>query len=682
MFRRVVLAVVVAVGACVLPATAGAVSAPIQIGSYTQEYHEIELPSVAVDANGTAYAAWPDLGTNLVDYCVLPNGATSCEFSGTLSPVNEPGATYNPANYPPTLSGAGRTVDLAITGNTVSIIATVIGPNLANDDGIYTPTEEWLAPDGTADFTHVNGGEPVADPNPAWPATAEGYPSRFDPSYMTDEVTVPGTGYLGELDFSPGGPPSFQAFPDISNPPTRSQNTSPPCAFATLEPMSNPDPVSNYSQLLERQVASATSGPNPGILAEFETVDTTGPFACTGSNGGADQSDVYMYGSGLESPTNNYNISPGQPDSAWKVPATPIPNDCPGHAFSVAGGPSGLGLLQASIGGGSTMKYLPLDPATGALDEPAVTVDPNATANTPDLAQDGAGNLYATGFVYQLGAGSGGAPLALYYSGDGGKTWQGPGALETNVQPGFDRQQTAVGADGKAWMIITTSAPANGQQGDVYALEFTAADANNALAAGVPAATSPTVSNSTVTLGVSCFTVPCTVDASLLQNGAAPDKDGRVTGSTLGSGALTITQHGVQTIHIPLSSAGESALLSHRGHLPVIFSASTAIGPYSQHTSTPVTITTTAYGPAISGLKLSKKTLSYRDAVAGATRFVIYIRKHRRWVKLDTFVHYDKAGANVALIKRHLAKGNYRIEATPYFAGKAGRTVAISFTVR
>jgi hypothetical protein len=92
--------------------------------------------------------------------------------------------------------------------------------------------------------------------------------------------------------------------------------------------------------------------------------------------------------------------------------------------------------------------------------------------------------------------------------------------------------------------------------------------------------------------------------------------------------------------------------------------------------------TTTAYGPALSKLKLSKKTLSYRDAVAGATRFVIYIRKHRRWVKVDTFVHYDKAGANVALIKRRLAKGNYRIEATPYFHGKIGRTVTISFTVR
>jgi hypothetical protein len=677
MFRRVVLGAVVAVGACVLPATAGAVSAPIQIGSYTQEYHEIELPSVAVDANGTAYAAWPDLGTNLVDYCVLPNGATSCEFSGTLSPVDEPGATYNPANYPPTLSGAGRTVDLAITGNTVSIIATVIGPNLTNDNGIYTPTEEWLAPDGTADFTLVNGGEPVADPNPAWPATAQGYPSRFNPSYMTDEVTVPGTGYLGELDFSPGGPPSFQAFPDSSNPPTCSQNTSPACAFATLEPMSNPDPVSNYSELLERQVASATTGPDPGVLAEFETYDSTGPFACSD-----DLSDAYMYGSGLQSPTNDYNISPGQPDSAWKVAATQIPNDCPGHSISVGGGPSGLGLLETTMGGGSAMTYLPLDPATGAFDEPAVTVDPNATASTPDIAQDGAGNLYATGFVYQLDSGAAGAPLALYYSGDGGKTWQGPGALETNVQPGFDRQQTAVGADGKGWMIITTSAPANGQKGDVYALEFTAADSTNALAAGVPRATSPTVSDGTVTVGLSCFTVPCTVDASLLQSGAAPNRDGHVTDPTLGSGAVTITQHGVQTIHLPLSSAGRSALESHGGHLSAIFSASTAIGPYSQRTSTPVTIAATAYAPAISRLKLSKKTLSYHDAVAGATRFVLYIRKHRHWVKIGTFVHYDKAGANVARIKQRLAKGKYRIEATPYLAGKAGRTVTISFTVR
>jgi hypothetical protein len=686
MFRRLVLAAAVAVGVLALPATAGAVSTPVQIGTYTQESGEIELPSVAVDSNGTAYAAWPDLGTNLVDYCVLPDGATSCQFSGTLSPVNEPGGDYNPANFPPTLSGFGRTVDLAITGNTVSIIATVIGSSIANDDGVYTPTEEWLAPDGTANFTLVNGGNPVAYPNPAWPATAQGYPNRFDPSYMTDEVTVPGTGYLGELDFSPGGPPSFQAFPDSSAPPTCSEKTQPPCAFATLEPMSNPDPVSNYSELLERQVASATTGPNPGILAEFETVDTTGPFACTGSNGGADQSDVYMYGNGLEGPSNDYNISPGQPNSAWKVAATPIPNDCPGHAFSVAGGPSGLGLLQASIGGGSTMKYLPLDPATGAFDEPAVTVDPNATASTPDLAQDGAGNLYATGFVYQSsGGGAAGAPLALYYSGDGGKTWQGPGALETNVQPGFDRQQTAVGADGKGWMVITTSAPANGQQGNVYALEFSAADATNALAANVPTATSPTVSDGTVTVGVSCFTVPCTVDASLLQGGATASRDGHVTGSSLGSGAVTITQHGVQTIHIPLSSAGQSALQSGDGHLPTIFSASTAIGPYSQHTSTPLTISTTAttaYGPAISGLRVSKKTLSYRDAVAGATRFVVYIRKHRRWVEVGTFVHYDKAGANLARIKPRLAKGNYRIKATPYLAGKVGRTVTISFTVR
>jgi len=680
MIRRMVLTAAVALISFALPATAGAVSTPIQIGSYTQESHEIELPSVAVDANGTAYAAWPDLGTNLVDYCVLPDGATSCEFSGTLSPVNEPGGVYSPLNFSPTLSGYGRTVDLAITGNTVSIIATVIGPNIANDDGAYTPTEEWLAPDGTANFTLVNGGNPVAYPNPAWPATAQGYPSRFDPSYMTDEVTVPGTGYLGELDFSPGGPPSFQAFPDSSNPPTCSEKTQPPCAFATLEPMSNPDPVSNYSELLERQVASATTGPNPGILAEFETVDTTGPFACTGSNGGADQSDVYMYGSGLESPSNDYNISPEEPNSAWKVAATPIPNDCPGHAFSVAGGPSGLGLLQASIGGGSTMKYLPLDPATGAFD-PAVTVDPNATASTPDLAQDGGGNLYATGFVYQSGAGTAGAPLALYYSGDGGKTWQGPGALETNVQPGFDRQQTAVGADGKGWMIITTSAPTDGQQGGVYALEFTAVDAGNALAAGVSTATSPTVSHGTVTVGLSCFTVPCTVNASLLGSGATATRDAHVTAPALGNAAVTITQHGVHMVQIPLSSAGQSALRSGGNHLAT-FSASTAIGPYSQQSSTLLTIKGTVFAPAITTLKLSKRTLRYRDAVAGATRFVVYIRKHHRWVKVDTFVHHDKAGANVARIKKHLAKGSYRIKATPYLAGKAGRTVTIRFRVR
>lgn len=689
MFRRTVLAGAIAVGAAVgLPATAGAVSAPIQIGSYTVASHEVELPSVAVDANGTAYAAWPDLGTNLVDYCVLPDGATSCEFSGSLSPVDEPGSVYNPVNFPPTLSGAGRTVDLAITGNTVSIIATVIGPNITNDNGIYTPTEEWTAPDGTANFSLLDGGNSIAYPNPAWSAAAQGYPTRFNPSYMTDEVTVPGTGYFGELDFSPGGPPSFQAFP-AGNPPTCSAHTVPACAFATLEPMSNPDPVSNYSQLLERQVASATTGPNPGVLAEFETVDTTGPFACTSSTGGADQSDVYMYGSGLQSPTNDYNISPGQPNSAWKVAATPIPGDCPGHALSVGGGPSGLGLLETTIGGGSTMNYLPLDPTTGAFDEPTVTVDPNATASTPDVAQDGAGNLYATGFVYQVQSGAGGAPLALYYSGDGGKTWEGPGALETTVQPGFSRQQISVGADGKGWMIITANPTAGATQGSVYALEFSAADATNALAAGVSTATPPSVANGTVTVGLSCFTVPCTVNASLLSIGASPSRAGHFTAPALGTGTVTITQHGVQTIQIPLNSAGQSALQSSRGSLPTDFTASTAIGPYAQQTSTPLTITGgtstptgTVTAPAISKLKRSKATLTYSDAVAGTTRFVLYERKHRRWVKVDTFTHVDKVGANAVRIKKHLAKGRYLLEATPYLAGKAGKTVTIRFTVK
>jgi hypothetical protein len=680
MFLRSGVAALIAAGVAIgLPATAGAVSSPIQIGSFTTESHEVVLPSVAVDANGTAYAAWPDLGTNLVDYCVLPDGATSCEFSGTLSPVNEPGGSYTPSNFPPTLSGAGRTVDVAINGSTVSIIATVIGGSVATDDGLNTPTEEWLASDGTANFTLVNGGNGVAYPNPAWQAPPP-YQTRFEPSYMTDEVTVPGSGELGQLDFSPDGPPSFEAFPDTSTPPVCSDQSNPACTFATLEPTVSANPVSNFSDLLERQIASATSGPNPGVLAEFATDQTTGPFACPNETG------VYMYGSGLESPTNDYNISPGQPDSAWKVPATLIPGDCPEpNELSVGGGPSGLGLLEASFGGGSSMKYLPIDPATGAFDQPAVTVDPSATASTPDIAQDGAGNLYATGFVYQASSGSsGGAPLALYYSGDGGKTWQGPGALETTVQPGFSRQQIAMGADGKGWMIITANPTNGGTQGSVYALEFTAADAGNALGANVQTATPPAVSsNGSVTVGLSCFTVPCTINAQLLQNAAGASSRGRVRAHALGSGSVQITQHGVHAITIPLSSAAQSALDSSGGHLATTFSASTAIGPYSQQNTTPLTITgkTTTTAPVISKLKRSKATLRYHDSVAGATRFVIYMRKHHRWVKVDTIVHHDKAGANVVHIKKHLAKGSYRITATPYLAGKAGKTLTVKFRV-
>lgn len=725
---RTLSAVIIAVGlGAAAPAAASAASAPFQIGTFPELSTNIELTSVDVDAAGTAYVAWPDLNKNVVDYCVLPDGASACAESGALSPVLEPGA--NPQSQPsvPSLAPFGHVVEVMVNGGTVSIIAGTTGPAdeaTPGTGGWLQETEMWQAPDGTGNFTLVNNGNSVAYPQPRVQNPEPGYSNYVEPSYFNDGVVVPGSGELGEFDFSPDGPPSFEAFPQ-TNPPACSELSHPPCAFATLEPSSNPDPVSNYSYLVDRQIASE-SGPNPGILGIDLTFDATGPFSCTppglGPNG-THLSDVYVYGSGLQSATNDYNISAGQPNSAWKVAATQIPDECPAGVSAIAGGPSGFGLFEAaSSSGTSVLRYRPFDSASASFDKPAVTVDPYTSASTIGLSQDGAGNIYATGFVQQQGAGSpnaaaaSGAPLALFYSGDGGKTWQGPGPLESTVQPGFQRSESAVGSDGKGWMVITAA-------GSVYALEFSAADAASSFSAGVSAP--PPVTNGSVTVPLSCYAVPCTVTTTLSGAVARAARFGLAASAVLGTGSVQITQHGVQNVKIRLSAAGAAALEASGGKLPVSLNESTALGPYSEHKTVPLMLTEVV--PVVSRLKISPSsltaassgasvastrtgaTVSYTDTLAAKTGFVVAERKPGvlskgvcgkpprtvsghprscwRWVSVGSFSHADKAGANKfhftgRVSGRQLAAGSYRLEATPALGGTTGKTVWVSFTVR
>ena len=73
-------------------------------------------------------------------------------------------------------------------------------------------------------------------------------------------------------------------------------------------------------------------------MGVFDSVDSNGPLGCAQSFG-----DAYVYGAGAQSSTNNYNISPGQPNSAWRVSVTQA--DCDLEYTAVGGGPSGFGIL-------------------------------------------------------------------------------------------------------------------------------------------------------------------------------------------------------------------------------------------------------------------------------------------------------------------------------------------------
>ncbi len=104
----------------------------------------------------------------------------------------------------------------------------------------------------------------------------------------------------------------FNAFP-LAGAPECSKATC-PAGFATLQPNTNPDQIGNpFGQF------AAQAGAQPGVLGIFDTNFTNGPLGCSVQ---APSGTAYVYGSGNQTASNSYNISPGSPGSAWKVPVT------------------------------------------------------------------------------------------------------------------------------------------------------------------------------------------------------------------------------------------------------------------------------------------------------------------------------------------------------------------------
>ena len=155
--------------------------------------------------------------------------------------------------------------------------------------------------------------------------------------------------------------------------------------------------------------------------------------------------------------SNSYNISPGEPNSAWRVGLSP--GDCEVEYPAVGGGPSGFGVLESNLAAGSTV-YHRFDPATNSFDTPLVTIAGEGE-ESPSLSQDRAGGVYATylaGFRGQV---------RLAYSSNGGSAWSGPATL---AAAGRDHALTSdVNAAGQGW--------ATWQLGEAfYAQPFTASD--------------------------------------------------------------------------------------------------------------------------------------------------------------------------------------------------------------
>ena len=156
-------------------------------------------------------------------------------------------------------------------------------------------------------------------------------------------------------------------------------------------------------------------------MGVFETLFTNGPLGCAQDFGTA-----YVYGSGNQSSSNNYNISPGQPNSAWRVPR---------HA----------GRLQHPVRGRRRRPERFRDPRG-----PSLGPDRSTTASTPRReirhpagrrrgpATSSRPRYRRTAPAASTGptcwAASGG-PVTLSYSADGGKSWSS-GTLDSDSDSG------------------------------------------------------------------------------------------------------------------------------------------------------------------------------------------------------------------------------------------------------
>ncbi len=508
-------------------------------------------PSVAVDSSGNALVAWAntkDLGgsVNFVQYCVLPVNATACSHSGDLQPADS-------AQY---IDG----VHVLSDGGTMIILADVFGA-AGNNAGDYTPDQEWQSTDGGATWSLVNGGLSVtsgilnADTGPL------------------SAVIVPGTGVLGFGWDTAAGAPTFNAFP-LAGPPECSVAMC-PAGFSTLEPDTNPDTLGNpFGQY------AAEAGAQPGVMGIFDTNFTNGPLGCAKSFGTA-----YVYGSGNQSAANSYNISPGQPGSAWKVALAQA--DCNVENPGIGGGPSGFGVLESNEGNATTV-YHRFDAATSKFDVPMVTVA-NQTELYAAVSQDGAGGIYGT---YLLD-GPGG-PINLSYSADGGKSFAS-GVLNANTDGRDDQVTSSVNGAGQGWAAWLNN-------GSVVAQPFQAADAISPVNVGGGA----TDNGTTVTVTVTCTSLPCTVTITItsstvtVHTSSVALKKKKPKNVTLAKGKFTITKSGAHKLSVKLTGAGKTFLAAKKGHIKV---GSTITETVAKHKKVTTRNLTLAIKPAKKGKK-------------------------------------------------------------------------------
>ena len=430
-------------------------------------------PSVAVDSSGTAYIAWDNergLGgaQELVEYCVLPAGASACLHAGQLKLESGPGDIFGH-------------VQVLVDGSTVLLFA----GDLAVKGDEYLPTQEWQSTDGGATWTQTLAGKSVAKP-------------------ASDEqaVVVPGTNELGfgsenldEGGASLVGQAAFELFP--LTPTQQCSNTSCPAEEKSI-PLQT-----QLARELEKDgqagdsYASVTSGPDAGILGIY--IVSSSQTECKGE--GFENQLAFVFGEGLQSAGHSYAVSPKKANSAWKTELTHA--DCEVSNPAVAGGPSGFGVVENDTTRGYTV-YHPFDQAHDDFDTPLTTIS-TEEESSPSLSQDGSGNLYLTYASFE------GVKFAV--SSDGGAAWTGPSYLTTGIGL-YSSPVSSVGPTGQGWLVWDN-------EESVYAQQFDAGDATTPVITPTPTPTPTPITTPVV--------IPPTPNSGYTIESIVPNSNGTVT---------------------------------------------------------------------------------------------------------------------------------------------------------
>jgi hypothetical protein len=418
------------VGAVLLVMLIGVASASAATGSTVPlaAGTNAEHPAVAVTSTGTAIATWADKtvpGSNLVRWCVIAPGAGGCSAGGSLAAAGEPaGATY--------INGT----QVLYEGSSLVILADL----QAGTKTEYESVQGWQSTDGGRSFNPMNGGK----------AIASGIPVAD--TQMLNAVNLPGATSIGVGFDSAAEAPSFHAFA-VAAPTLCGRATFPAtnCAdgIATLAPKTDVDQVGNAPGNF------ATDGAS--VMGIFRTNAAAGNLGCPGAS---PFGMAYTFGTGLQGPSNNYNVSPGTAATAWRKSVTL--SDCGVDYLAVGSGPSGFGVLEDNQLTRQT-QYHRFNSVTQTFTA-VPTVVSTAGEQQPSVSQDGAGGVYAT----YLSGGIGG-PVSVSYSFDGGTTWSGPGPLAADPLGRIAGLTSAVDAAGQGWAVWT-------ENGTVFGQQFTAAD--------------------------------------------------------------------------------------------------------------------------------------------------------------------------------------------------------------